>query len=66
MERVPSPIRFTEDDMAVVRFGVDGLVPAVVQDAGDGTVLMLGLHGRRGVAPDPADRALVVLEPQPR
>ncbi len=42
MERVASPVDFTEDELALVRFGADGLVPAIVQDAGDGTVLMLG------------------------
>lgn len=42
MERVASPVEFTEEELDVVRFGADGLVPAVVQDAGDGTVLMLG------------------------
>ena len=26
----------------IVRFGADGLVPAIVQDAADGTVLMIG------------------------
>jgi phosphoribosyl-AMP cyclohydrolase len=36
------PIPFTDDDVALVRFGSDGLVPAVVQDVTDGTVLMLG------------------------
>jgi len=40
--RVATPIPFTEADLAVVHFGADGLVPAVVQDASDGTVLMLG------------------------
>ena len=42
MDRVASPVDFTEDELALVRFGADGLVPAIVQDAGDGTVLMLG------------------------
>jgi len=32
----------SDDSCAEVRFGPDGLVPAVVQDAADGTVLMLG------------------------
>ena len=40
--RVATPIVVTESEMALVRFGSDGLVPAIVQDAGDGTVLMLG------------------------
>ena len=40
--RVASPIAFSDAEMAVVSFGADGLVPAIVQDASDGTVLMLG------------------------
>ena len=40
--RRATPIAFTEDDLSVVAFGADGLVPAVVQDASDGAVLMLG------------------------
>jgi phosphoribosyl-AMP cyclohydrolase len=42
MARVATPVVFTEDELALVRFGADGLVPAIVQDAGDGAVLMLG------------------------
>jgi len=41
-ERVPSPVAFTEEEVARVAFNADGLVPAVVQDAADGTVLMVG------------------------
>ena len=41
-ERRATPIAFSEDQLAAVSFGPDGLVPAIVQDAGDGTVLMLG------------------------
>ena len=40
--RVATPIGFSEREIALVRFGADGLVPAIVQDAGDGTVLMIG------------------------
>jgi phosphoribosyl-AMP cyclohydrolase len=40
--RVATPIAFSDADIAIVRFGADGLVPAIVQDAGDGTVLMIG------------------------
>ena len=40
--RVATPVAFDEEDLAQVRFGPDGLVPAVVQDATDGAVLMLG------------------------
>ena len=40
--RVAKPIVFTDEQMGEIRFGPDGLVPAVVQDATDGCVLMLG------------------------
>ena len=40
--RVATPVAFNEDDLAVVRYGPDGLVPAIVQDVADGAVLMLG------------------------
>jgi len=36
---VATPISFTEEQISEIRFGVDGLVPAVVQDATDGSVL---------------------------
>ena len=35
----PAPLAAASDLVARVRFGADGLVPAVVQDAGDGRVL---------------------------
>ncbi|MGO9343458.1 MAG: phosphoribosyl-AMP cyclohydrolase [Acidimicrobiales bacterium] len=37
-----TPSAPSDDPCAEVAFGPDGLVPAVVQDAADGTVLMLG------------------------
>jgi phosphoribosyl-AMP cyclohydrolase len=37
-----TPSAVGDDPCAHVTFGPDGLVPAVVQDAGDGAVLMLG------------------------
>jgi len=40
--RVAAPVPFSEAEIAAIRFGVDGLIPAIVQDAGDGTVLMIG------------------------
>jgi phosphoribosyl-AMP cyclohydrolase len=40
--REGTPIAFNDSDIAVIRFGPDGLVPAIVQDATDGTVLMIG------------------------
>jgi phosphoribosyl-AMP cyclohydrolase len=39
---VAKPISFTDEEMEEIRFGADGLVPAVIQDAADGCVLMLG------------------------
>ena len=39
----PAAVTDTASDEALgVRFGPDGLVPAIVQDAADGRVLMLG------------------------
>jgi phosphoribosyl-AMP cyclohydrolase len=40
--RVATPVRYTAEQLEEVHFSADGLVPAVVQDASDGTVLMLG------------------------
>jgi phosphoribosyl-AMP cyclohydrolase len=40
--RIATPIAFAEADLDVVSFNSEGLVPAIVQDATDGTVLMLG------------------------
>ena len=37
-----TPIAFAEEDLALIRFASDGLVPAIVQDISDGAVLMLG------------------------
>jgi len=39
-----------DEQIANLRFGPDGLVPAVVQDAGDGTVLMLVEMNREALA----------------
>ncbi len=36
-----TPVPFTEEELARVTYNADGLVPAIVQDAGDGAVLML-------------------------
>ena|SRR6187551_1987484 len=36
-----APIEATEDELARVQYGPDGLVPAIVQDVADGTVLMV-------------------------
>lgn len=40
--RVATPIDFTDEQLGRVRFDANGLVPAVIQDATDGCVLMLG------------------------
>lgn len=40
--RVAVPIAYREEELAAICFGPDGLVPAIVQDASDGVVLMLG------------------------
>jgi phosphoribosyl-AMP cyclohydrolase len=37
-----TPIEASEDELARVRYGADGLVPAIVQDVADSTVLMVG------------------------
>jgi phosphoribosyl-AMP cyclohydrolase len=37
---VVTPIPYTEEQLARVEFNADGLVPAVVQEVGTGTVLM--------------------------
>ncbi|HUO49307.1 MAG TPA: phosphoribosyl-AMP cyclohydrolase [Acidimicrobiales bacterium] len=37
-----TPIGYDDADLGVVKFDEHGLVPAVIQDAGDGAVLMLG------------------------
>lgn len=38
---VATPIALIKDELAQVRFNADGLVPAIVQEAGTGQVLML-------------------------
>jgi phosphoribosyl-AMP cyclohydrolase len=40
--RTATPIVFEDADLDVISFNADGLVPAIVQDASDGAVLMLG------------------------
>jgi phosphoribosyl-AMP cyclohydrolase/phosphoribosyl-ATP pyrophosphohydrolase/phosphoribosyl-AMP cyclohydrolase len=39
---VVTPIATTDADLAAVTYNSDGLVPAIVQEAGTGEVLMLG------------------------
>ena len=48
-DRQGVPITATEADLARVRFDAAGLVPAVVQDAADGAVLMLGYMDREAL-----------------
>ncbi len=38
---VATPIAAAEDDLALVQFNAEGLVPAIVQEQGTGEVLML-------------------------
>jgi phosphoribosyl-AMP cyclohydrolase len=40
--RVATPVLYSAEQLGDVHFGGEGLVPAIVQDASDGTVLMLG------------------------
>jgi phosphoribosyl-AMP cyclohydrolase len=40
--RTATPIAFSDAELDVISFNADGLVPAIVQDATDGAVLMLG------------------------
>jgi phosphoribosyl-AMP cyclohydrolase len=40
--RTATPIDYTDAELDTVVFNADGLVPAIVQDATDGAVLMLG------------------------
>ncbi len=44
-----TPIQFDESELDHVVFGQNGLVPAIVQDAGDGTVLMLAYMNRESL-----------------
>ena len=46
---VPSTVVPSTVDPDAVRFGPDGLVPAVIVDAGDGTVLMLAWMNRESL-----------------
>jgi phosphoribosyl-AMP cyclohydrolase len=39
---VATPIAFDDGELEAITFDHNGLVPAIIQDAGDGTVLMLG------------------------
>jgi phosphoribosyl-AMP cyclohydrolase len=41
-DRTATPVSFSETEMAGIAFDSSGLVPAIVQDVSDGTVLMLG------------------------
>lgn len=45
-----TPIAVTEHELDQVRFDEKGLVPAIVQDVTDGTVLMLGYMDREALS----------------
>jgi len=45
-----TPVEASEEELAAVRYDSAGLVPAVVQDVADGTVLMLGYMDREALA----------------
>ena len=42
VDRVATPVEFDDDELALIKFDDAGLVPAVIQDATDGAVLMVG------------------------
>jgi phosphoribosyl-AMP cyclohydrolase len=44
-----TPIAFTDDELDRVAFNPDGLVPAIVQDASDGAVLMMAWMNRQSL-----------------
>lgn len=48
--RQATPVDFAQSDLDGVRFDSAGLVPAIVQDASDGTVLMLGYMDREALS----------------
>jgi phosphoribosyl-AMP cyclohydrolase len=45
----PAPLRFSEEELEEIVFTADGLVPAIVQDAGDGAVLMMAWMNRESL-----------------
>lgn len=44
-----TPIAYDEAELVGLRFGPDGLIPAIIQDVSDGTVLMLGYMNAEAV-----------------
>ena len=46
---VGEPIAYTAEELSAVRFSTDGLVPAIIQDFADGSVLMLGYMNRESL-----------------
>jgi phosphoribosyl-AMP cyclohydrolase len=44
-----APVPASEEELAAVRYDAAGLVPAVVQDVADGTVLMVGYMNREAL-----------------
>jgi phosphoribosyl-AMP cyclohydrolase len=45
----PTPIPYSEAELDAVTFGADGLVPAIVQDERDRTVLMMAWMNREAL-----------------
>jgi phosphoribosyl-AMP cyclohydrolase len=46
MSTTATPIEFRQEELDLVAFTADGLVPAIVQDVSDGTVLMFAWMNR--------------------
>jgi phosphoribosyl-AMP cyclohydrolase/phosphoribosyl-ATP pyrophosphohydrolase/phosphoribosyl-AMP cyclohydrolase len=46
MAPVVTPVPYTEDELAAVQYDEQGLVPAIVQEAGTNEVLMVGWMNR--------------------
>ncbi len=44
-----TPVPYTEEELAGLRYDAAGLIPAIVQDDRDGTVLMLGYMNAEAV-----------------
>ena len=62
---VTTPIPYTQAELDAVSYDATGLVPAIVQEAGTGDVLMVAWMNRDVARKDIVDRPLVVLEPEP-
>ena len=60
-----TPITAAPEHLARVKYDADGLVPAIVQEAGTGAVLMLAYMNDDALRADAGDRPHLVLVPQP-